>query len=108
MLSIILLYFIGKPFYELAEEHYRSKWGWAILGVVVYYIGSAVLAIGIAIVSPETLVDMSSIVISLTGIPIGLLFAWGFYHLLKNQWNKTTDYNEGDILDQNLNNSNEL
>ena len=37
MLGLLLIYWIGKKYYELATEHNRSPWGYAILGVFVYY-----------------------------------------------------------------------
>ena len=42
MLGLLLLYWVGKYFYKLAEEHDKSKWGFAILGVVSYYAGIVV------------------------------------------------------------------
>ena len=35
MLGLVLLYWIGKYFYKLAEEYDKSKWGFAILGLVL-------------------------------------------------------------------------
>ena len=37
MLGILLIYFIGKSFYTLAETHNRSRWTFAIIGIVTYY-----------------------------------------------------------------------
>jgi hypothetical protein len=45
MLGLFLLYFIGKSFYELAHEYDKSRWGFAIAGVVAYYFGTFVAGI---------------------------------------------------------------
>lgn len=39
MLGLVFIYFIGKYFYKLVEEFGKSKWGFVILGVVLYYGG---------------------------------------------------------------------
>ena len=35
MLGIVLWYFIGKSFADLADDYGKSRWGYGILGVVV-------------------------------------------------------------------------
>ena len=45
MLGLLLLYWIGKYFYKLAEAYDKSKWGFTILGIVVYYAGIVVLGL---------------------------------------------------------------
>ena len=35
MLGLLLIYFIGKYFYDLAAEFEKNKWLYAILGVVM-------------------------------------------------------------------------
>ena len=37
MLEIILVITVGKYFYRLADKYKKSKWGYAILGLVVCY-----------------------------------------------------------------------
>ena len=39
MLGFILLYWIGKYFYKLAEKYQKSEWGYALLGIGSYYGG---------------------------------------------------------------------
>ena len=50
MLGFVLLYWIGKYFYELAEVYNKSQWRYAILGIVVYYGGIGLFGIIIGIV----------------------------------------------------------
>jgi hypothetical protein len=40
MLGLVFIYFIGRYYYKLAENHNRSKWGFAVLGVATYYGGT--------------------------------------------------------------------
>ena len=40
MLGFLLIYFIWKYYSELAVEHNKSKWGYALLGIATYYIGT--------------------------------------------------------------------
>jgi hypothetical protein len=106
MLGLIWMYFIGNAFYKLAELHQKSKWGFAIVGVLSYYVGMA-LFVGIAVIylsltdinafesTPEYMWD-------LIGIPIGLLSCWGLYRLLKNQWSKPQKVTGENILDADL------
>lgn len=105
MLSFVLLYFLGRPFYQLAQAHERSKWGWAILGIVVFYasaiIGGAVLAI-IALYGFEfDIENMSDILMSVMVIPFGILGCWLFFKSIKKSWTKSVA-NNSDALDSDL------
>ena len=51
MLGLVLIYFIGKYFYKLAEDFGKSKWGFAILGVVSYYAGAFLGGIILGLIS---------------------------------------------------------
>lgn len=108
MLSIILIYFIGKPFYDLAENHDKSKWGFAILGVVAYYLGTFVMGIILGILLPETVETMNNLLLAVIALPLGLLAAWMLYKFLENRWsNKSSnDDTDSNILDQDLNKPN--
>lgn len=112
MLGLVLLYFIGKWFFTLAETHKRNKWLFAVLGVVMYYAGTFIagIAIGLYTVSTgdESILEMNSIVLSLIAIPFGLLAAWGFREILKRSWEKNP-LEDQMILDSDIaDNSNEL
>jgi hypothetical protein len=103
MLGILLIYFIGKRFYDLAEEYQENKWLYAILSVVIYYVS------GIVILGAFALLDVfvfnwgfdweSSYGINLLAIPIGVLTLWGFYTLLENRWKKTAIVVKDEIND---------
>jgi hypothetical protein len=92
MLGILLLYWIGKYFYKLAETYDKSKWGFTILGVVVYYAGIVVLGLLLGIVleifSPGYFEEMNDMALNLMALPLGLLSCYGFYKYLENTWKK--------------------
>lgn len=93
MLGILLVYFIGKRFYDLSVEYNQKKWLYAILSIVVYY------GVGTLLLLSVMLLDMlvfnwsfdweKSFGMNLLIIPLGLLAVWGFYMLLESRWKKT-------------------
>jgi membrane protein implicated in regulation of membrane protease activity len=106
MIGLLLIYFIGKSFYQLAFDYNKHVWGFAILGIVLYYagtfIGGVVLAI-IGLLAGSNFVEtIPNILLSLISMPFGLLFCWGSYKFLENQWDKNKMVNNNDSLDSNL------
>jgi hypothetical protein len=106
MLGLLLIYFIGKYYYELAQQHDKRKWAFAILGVVAYYAGAFVMGIILGIIFPDAVDTMNNLILSLLALPMGLLFTWGLYKILENRWSNPVhdDFDDSDILDRNLNN----
>lgn len=106
MVGLILLYFVGKAFYDLAGLHNRSQWGFAILGVASYYAGQLLGGVLLGIISELgvfSLDGMSDMTISLMALPMGVLSCWGTYVLLKSQWSKAAEkVNREDVLDGDL------
>lgn len=91
MLGILPLYFIGKYFYELAFEHNRSRWGFAILGIATYFISQLAMGfiLGIILVASDTeFTGNMELVTNIAGILIGIAGVWLFYFLLKRAWEK--------------------
>lgn len=93
MLGLILLYWIGKYFYKLSEEYNKSKWGFAILGIVVYYIASILFGIIILLIidafSNEYSEDpISDFLLGVIAMPFGLLACYLLYNHLKKTWEK--------------------
>ena len=92
MLTILLIYFIGRRFYDLADKYGQNKWSYAILGVIIYY------AVGISAVVLIALLDIyffswgfeweSRFGMNLLALPIGLLAVWGVYTFLESRWKK--------------------
>lgn len=98
MLGLILIYWIGKYYYELADEYGKSKWGYAIIGVVAYYFGTFVAGILIAIIAPTFISTASTIGISLIALPLGLLATYGLFTFFKKNFKKN-NINSIDELD---------
>ncbi len=92
MLGLILLYWIGKYFYKLAEEYNKSKWGFAILGVVVYYGGilsfSVIIGIMMEIISPGFFDTFNETLFSFLMLPFGILSCYLLYKYLEKTWKK--------------------
>lgn len=90
MLGLVLIYWIGKYFYVLAEKYNQNKWLYAILGIVIYYVGQIIFGVVLAIFNEflDLGIDFDDVVINLLGIPIGGLACYGFYKILENTWKK--------------------
>ena len=106
MIGLILVYFVGKAFYDLAGIHNKNQQLFAILGVGSYYgslfIGGIIIAIGyeIFIGSVE---EVNETLLGFIALPIGVLSCWGFYRILKSNWEKKDIASgEGEVLDASL------
>lgn len=103
MLGLFFIYFIGKQFYELAQDHDRSGWGYAFFGVFMYYVGTFVGGIAIALTCyllDTNFEDINDSVLSILSIPFGMLICWLTYYLLKKKFiDNISDIN---ILDDNI------
>lgn len=106
MVGLVLLYFVGKAFYDLAGLHNKSQWGFAILGVVSYYGGLFAGGIILAIASELagwSIDDLSDTALGFMALPLGVLTCWGTYVLLKSMWTKAAEkVNSDDVLDGDL------
>lgn len=106
MLGLLLIYFIGKYFADLAEQHEQHKWLYAILGVLSYYAGTflagILIAIGLELLSEASIDEMSDIALSFMALPFGLLACWGFYQFLKRKWSQVEVVADSGLLDDEL------
>ena len=107
MIALVLIYWVGKAFYNLAGNHQKSEWGFAILGVVSYYAGlfCAAFLIGIFMIIALETTEFDSrteMAVSLCSIPFGVLACWGFYKLLERQWGKPVATINEEVLDGDL------
>jgi hypothetical protein len=109
MIGLLLVYFLWKYFSELAVEHNKSKWGYGLLGIAAYYLGTILFgaAIGIidAIAETNYVEETNNIVLNIASLPFGLLSAWGLYKQLENKWS-TQKFGDGDSLDHELQDAN--
>ncbi len=106
MLGLFLIYFIGKSYYELADKFAKSKWGFAILGVVVYYFGTFLAGFLFAILSElgvtSFFIELPDMAMSFFALPFGLLACWGVYKILENKWKNQTVKTVNESLDSDL------
>ncbi|MEL6650057.1 MAG: hypothetical protein AAFQ87_04545 [Bacteroidota bacterium] len=98
-----LLYAIGRYFYYLAEDHGKSRWGFAILGIVSYYVGtilfSLLFLLAYDIFDLVSFNEADNTALNVLSIPFGIAFCIGFYHLLKRIWSKQEKF-DPNIIDQ--------
>ena len=103
MLGLVLLYWIGKYFYKLAEEYDKSKWGFAILGIVVYYVGILILGFTLGLVveliSPGFFETMNDMALNLLALPLGILSCYLLYKYLEKTWEKNKP-NPNNLIDE--------
>ena len=102
MLGILLIYFIGKRFYDLSVEYNQNKWLYAILSVVAYYAGTFMVGIVLAVLIELGIMDIdmeNSFMISIMAIPFGIGVVYLFYILLEKKWKKTVVVVKDEIND---------
>jgi amino acid permease len=113
MLGILLIYFMAKPFYSLAEEHDKNKWLYAIMGVGIYYLGTIIggIILGIflfvsqGIEAIDNLQNTNETILGLICVPFGLAVVWVVHHFLKKHLERKYEQPNDDninILDRNL------
>ncbi len=102
MLGLIFLYFIGKYFYKLADEFNKNKWLFAVLGILVYYVGTfiggALLGIMDGLIGIGFDWD-NNLALGLIALPFGIASAYLFHYLLRKQWEKSFVFTEDEIQD---------
>ena len=103
MLGLLLLYLIGRQFYDLARRHGRNGWGLALLGIAAYYLGIFVAGVTLALVleALETapLDSFNDTVLGLLMLPFGILSCYLVYRLLDQHFRGIEPDRESVILD---------
>ena len=103
MLGLLLIYYIGKYYADLAEEYNKKKWGYIILGIASYYVGTFIIGIIIVLLYELVLLksidDLNDLVLSLIAMPFGILSCIGVYYLVKNNFEKNKIVSDSNIQD---------
>lgn len=88
MLGLLLLYWIGKYFYQLAEKFEKQKWGYAIFGIAVYYGSQLIIGVVLGLFDEflQLGIDFDGILINLMGIPIGLICCYFLFKYFEKKW----------------------
>ena len=106
MFGFVFVYFLGRYFYRLAEAHQRSKWGYAVLGVLFYYFSATLVVIPYVVYQEfvgNGYDEEQDQMLQLASIPVGLLGCYLLYQWLQRRWSNLPRFEEhGDILDQEL------
>lgn len=106
MLGLVLLYFIGKHFYNLAFEYEKHQWTYAILGIVAYYAGTAVAGFVLLFIAddPMRIVEESQVLLGIFAIPFGIFGCYLFHLYLVRKWMTEQQFSNMDdtILDRNF------
>ncbi|TCP26793.1 hypothetical protein EV195_102135 [Tenacibaculum skagerrakense] len=101
MLGLILLYVIGKKFHELADNYEKSKWGYAIIGVIVYYVGAIgigmILLILLEYLGLINIDGINDVVLSFMIAPFGILSCYLLYRFLEKKWEREKPKVDSDI-----------
>jgi len=103
--GLILIYFVGKAFYNLAEQHGKSVWGFAVLGVLSYYAGLLLGWFGIGVayaIMSWDIEETNDILLSFVALPVGVMSCWGFYKILQSQWSKKKKFTDSEVLDADM------
>ncbi|NNK87441.1 MAG: hypothetical protein HKO90_04090 [Flavobacteriaceae bacterium] len=101
MLGLIIIFFVGKYYFELASKFDKNKWLYAIIGIVVYYAAGGVLGIilGLADLMFGLRIDWNNAVgLNLLGIPAGLAAIYGLYYFLRKKWTSEMIVPEDEIM----------
>ncbi|MFY0604788.1 MAG: hypothetical protein JXQ93_12690 [Flavobacteriaceae bacterium] len=104
MIGILLIFFIGKYFYKLAEQYEKNKWGYGILGVVSYYAGTMLYGLFYGIIyfsmypdaNEDSIDDLS---FRLIAVVVGIVACVGLYFLLERNWKKNKKIDPKDSID---------
>ncbi|MBL7932360.1 MAG: hypothetical protein JNL60_10680 [Bacteroidia bacterium] len=106
MIGLALLYFIWKYYSELATEHGKHKWGFALLGIATYYAGTVVGGILLVVfgilINSNFVEDTGDAVLGLMAFPFGLLSVWGLYKILQKKWSNAAVTLDSESLDGDL------
>jgi hypothetical protein len=91
MLGILLIYFIGKHFYKMAETYNKSKWLFAVLGVIMYYVGTFIGGVVLALLDEIFVLGINwenNFTLGIMALPFGIALDFVFYKLLEKKWKK--------------------
>lgn len=90
MIGLLLIYWVGKYFYQLAGEFKKHKWGFAIFGLATYFGSQLIIGLFLGILNEIFIlgIDFDSVGINLLGIPIGLVSCYLLYQFLEKKWKR--------------------
>lgn len=102
MLGILLVYFIGRYFYKLAETYNKNTWLYAVIGVIMYYVGTAFAGLILGAFDAIFILEIdwsNNLLMSFIALPFGLGACYLFYYLLKRSWSQAEVIDKAEIDD---------
>ena len=96
-LGYIFLFYIGFYFYRLAENHNKNKWLFAVIGIVVYFVGVIGYPLYLRIINFEEIRGFDITSISLKSFLIGLICVFFLFQVLNFIWNMKKNVNIKEI-----------
>lgn len=104
MLGLLVIYFFGKSYYDLAKLYGRNAWGYAILGSVIFLASEFLFGvlIGILIVLANLHAEVPSLVFSIASIAFAAFLTNQIEKAIRRNWEKQKPLNltDSDLLDQ--------
>lgn len=92
MIEIVIIYFIGKYFYKLAEEFNKNKWLFAILGIITYFVGAAIGGVILFFLDMQLDIGInweSKLMLTFILLPFATATCYLLHYLLKLNWEKS-------------------
>ena len=93
LLGILVIILIAQKFFILAGEFNKNKWGFAVIGIVIYYVGTFAAAFIYGaiyfVMDPEASDEsVDNLVSRLILVGFGLLSCVLLYNTLRKRWKK--------------------
>ncbi|MCB0444100.1 MAG: hypothetical protein KDC68_00290 [Gelidibacter sp.] len=102
MLEIVIIFYTGKYFYKLAENYNKSKWGYAILGVITYFVAAAIGGVILMLLDTQFELNInweSKLLLTVLILPFCVAICYLLYFLLKKNWEKSVVIVKDEIQD---------
>ncbi len=101
MLGLLLLFFLARSLYKMAEEKERNKWLWGLAAIVAYYAGGAIVGLLGVLFFGMTEGDFTFGIELILGLGGGLAL-WGVLYYILNRLPAAGTALTIDTLDSNL------
>lgn len=92
LVDIIFIIIAGKYFMQLAEQYGKSKWGYAVLGIISYYGAAFLFALGygfiLGLFFPDQFDVLDGSMLILLAVAFGLVVCIILYQILRRKWKR--------------------
>jgi hypothetical protein len=94
MLGLVLIYWVGRKFYDLADYHKRSQWGYTFVGLGIYFGTQLIFGMVLELLNPgliDGLDKSSGLGLDLLGMAIGGLVWYLALQYFTKKWEQQYD-----------------